>query len=366
MKPVLQQPLRTVAKRWKRKMQVQTIRGTAAKANHPESCTCLNCGTTFVGNFCPRCGQTRQTQRIRFRHIVRNMASGFFNIDHGFSRTLVDLLYRPGYMVRDYLRGKRKCYFSPFQILFVLAAIYLMVVQLVDPESLKQEPFLQVTDQPVELDLQGETEDAEKEKSPEELAMEQTIQKWVTDNAQEQKARKEKLQEEYQIPGINKPWNPSFKLPESSFLQRVWDLLVGWFTGNKAFQILTTVPIFACATRWAISRRKRKPWYNLTELVVAQTYFGAQTLLLSILAVLYYGNAAGGDIYDLPAVFIFAVFCLNNHQLFQLTWKKSFWKTLQMFLCSMLIVILLACFAVLGIIIVYPIAEILFPNGFGL
>ena len=40
-------------------------------------------------------------------------------------------------MIRDYIDGKRVHYFKPFQSLFVLAALYIMFVQLIDPEALK-------------------------------------------------------------------------------------------------------------------------------------------------------------------------------------------------------------------------------------
>ena len=92
---------------------------------------------TFQGNYCPHCGQNRHTPRFTIRNAFQNILSGFFNIDHGFSRNLIELLYRPGYMIRDYLKGKRVHYYKPFQTLFVLAALYIMGVQLIDPAAIK-------------------------------------------------------------------------------------------------------------------------------------------------------------------------------------------------------------------------------------
>ena len=40
-------------------------------------------------------------------------------------------------MIRDYLKGKRVHYYKPFQTLFVLAALYIMGVQLIDPAAIK-------------------------------------------------------------------------------------------------------------------------------------------------------------------------------------------------------------------------------------
>ena len=85
-----------------------------ALPNTSEPCRCLNCGTTFTGNYCPRCGQHRKTQRYHLSSILRNLAAAFFNIDHGFRRTAVELVYRPGYLMDDFLNGKRVNYFQPF------------------------------------------------------------------------------------------------------------------------------------------------------------------------------------------------------------------------------------------------------------
>ena len=113
------------------------IRGKHEIKENPTCCVCKNCRNTFQGNYCPHCGQNRHTPRFTIRNAFQNILSGFFNIDHGFSRNLIELLYRPGYMIRDYLRGKRVHYYKPFQTLFVLAALYIMGVQLIDPTAIK-------------------------------------------------------------------------------------------------------------------------------------------------------------------------------------------------------------------------------------
>lgn len=114
------------------------IRGKKEEKENNAPCTCKNCGRNYEGNHCPHCGQSRNTPRFTIRNAFQNILSGFFNIDNGFSRNLLELLYRPGYMIRDYLKGKRVHYYKPFQTLFVLAALYIMAVQLIDPESMKK------------------------------------------------------------------------------------------------------------------------------------------------------------------------------------------------------------------------------------
>lgn len=121
-----------------RLLHQKQIRGRQQPSKSEASHSCKNCKTKFTGNYCPNCSQTYNTPRFTIRNAFQNILSGFFNIDNGFSRNLLELLYRPGYMIRDYLSGKRVHYFKPFQTLFVLAALYIMAVQLIDPDALKK------------------------------------------------------------------------------------------------------------------------------------------------------------------------------------------------------------------------------------
>lgn len=50
-------------------------------------------------------------------------------------------------MIRDFIGGKRVEYFRPFQTLFILAALYIMAVQLVDPEALSKKEKTEKTEQ---------------------------------------------------------------------------------------------------------------------------------------------------------------------------------------------------------------------------
>ena len=121
-----------------RLIQIKLIRGRQTIApTRLDVFTCKNCGEVYVGNYCSRCGQTQDTPRFSIRNAFQNILSGFFNIDNGFSRNLLEFLCRPGYMIRNYLDGKRVHYFKPFQTLFVLAALYVMMVQLVDPTAMR-------------------------------------------------------------------------------------------------------------------------------------------------------------------------------------------------------------------------------------
>lgn len=91
-----------------------------------EECQCMNCSTKFKGNYCPNCGQSSSTGRLTMMHAVDNLLGLYFNLEKGMLHTCVDLLYRPGYMMRDYIKGHRVEYVKPIQLLFIFATIYVI------------------------------------------------------------------------------------------------------------------------------------------------------------------------------------------------------------------------------------------------
>lgn len=58
---------------------------------------------------------------------AENFAEAYGMGERGMFRTIRDLILRPGYLILDYLRGKRASYFAPFKMYFLLAAVSLLV-----------------------------------------------------------------------------------------------------------------------------------------------------------------------------------------------------------------------------------------------
>lgn len=391
-----------------RALHIKIIRGKQVPVASEENNTCLNCGTVYTGSYCNRCGQSRNTPRYRLSNAFRNILGGFTNIDNGFGRTLLDLLYRPGYMIKDFIAGKRILYFRPFQTLFILAALYIMTVQLVDPDALREKDSPEVQRQEIiaaREHLQQKIDQTEDTTTKELLNL--TIEKlnnqledikegdsteirkqsFITARKQLQKQMKkakdptrkeilaqtiESINRDLEIlkaesatkkPNIviktgdndnedliddivNSSLSASNKLEKfiqnTPFLQKVWNLLHSWGHGNKAFLIISTLPLFALATLMAFRRKKNKIRYNLTEHVFVQAYIACQILLLSIIVLPFNGKAAVDDLYELPALAIFALFCLDYKQLYGYSWWRTFWTTLLMFFYSLILVVFFA------------------------
>ena len=353
-----------------RAFHIKLIRGKQTPPINNETNICLNCGTTYPGNYCNRCGQSRNTPRYRLSNALRNIAGGFFNIDSGFGRTLLELLYRPGYMIRDFIGGKRVEYFRPFQTLFILAALYIMTVQLVDPDALNRKEQSEQTEQEEIIAAQEELKKkmgntVSKEKKEALAITIKSLDKSLDKIKQKNDSAsatptcpngndEDKLFDKFEKDTSEVGNKLERFLQESPFLLKVWNLLKSWGHGNKAFRIIATLPLFAIATQLAFRRRKYKLNYNTTEHIFIQAYIACQILLLSIVVLPFNGHAQVYDLYELPLWLIFVLFCWDYKQLYHCSWWKSFWRTILMLIYSLILLIASAAIVVaLTVAIVY-------------
>lgn len=99
-----------------------------------EQHTCATCGTQFTGNYCPRCGQSSIVGRFSFKKATLLFLDVWGLGNRGMFRSIRDLMFRPGYMIRDYLSGMQSAYFPPFKMFFLLAAFSLLIEHGLDLE----------------------------------------------------------------------------------------------------------------------------------------------------------------------------------------------------------------------------------------
>lgn len=92
-----------------------------------EEHTCATCGTSYQGNYCPRCGQSSRIGRYSMKTAFLLFLDVWGLGNRGMFRSIRDLLLRPGYMIRDYLGGMQMAYFPPFKMFFLLATLSIVV-----------------------------------------------------------------------------------------------------------------------------------------------------------------------------------------------------------------------------------------------
>ena len=110
---------------------------------------CATCGTHYEGNYCPRCGQSAKIGRYSFKKAILLFLDVWGLGNRGMFRSIRDLILRPGYMIRDYLRGMQMAYFPPFKMFFLLLALWLVVdsglnIQLVNRDKQNEKETEQI------------------------------------------------------------------------------------------------------------------------------------------------------------------------------------------------------------------------------
>lgn len=86
---------------------------------------CKNCNNTIIEDykFCPYCGQKTDIGRLKVHQLLNDILIAFSNTDRGILLLIKQLTYKPGLVARDYVFGKRKLYFNPFNYLALMLAI---------------------------------------------------------------------------------------------------------------------------------------------------------------------------------------------------------------------------------------------------
>jgi hypothetical protein len=91
---------------------------------------CANCGALVTGAYCSACGQRVQNHVLSLREFLGEAAEVLTHADSRFWRTFVPLLFRPGYLTLQFIKGRRVSFLPPFRLYFILSVVFFLVVSL--------------------------------------------------------------------------------------------------------------------------------------------------------------------------------------------------------------------------------------------
>ncbi len=89
---------------------------------------CRNCGAIVSAHFCPECGQSVKDRNRSIWSFARDTLSNFFATDSRALRTLTLLIFRPGVLTQENLRGRWQSYVPPFRLYLFLSLLSLFVL----------------------------------------------------------------------------------------------------------------------------------------------------------------------------------------------------------------------------------------------
>jgi hypothetical protein len=97
---------------------------------------CLNCGTLVHGKYCHRCGQENVEPKESFWGMVTHFFNDITHFDGKFFTTVKDLLFKPGFLSAEYMKGRRMSYLNPVRMyVFTSAIFFLIFFSITDPRD---------------------------------------------------------------------------------------------------------------------------------------------------------------------------------------------------------------------------------------
>lgn len=91
--------------------------------------TCKNCEENFEEGFlfCPHCGQ-KTKEELTFGVLFYNTINNYFSVDARFFKSFFPLLFKPGYLARRFIEGKRLLYLHPAKLFLFVSIVFFFLL----------------------------------------------------------------------------------------------------------------------------------------------------------------------------------------------------------------------------------------------
>jgi len=114
--------------------------GQKNNTENQQNYTCKNCQTEFSGKFCPECGQSIKEFERPFSFLIVDLAGNIFAFDTRFWKTFVAILFKPGKLTLDYVKGHRVKYMPPFKFYVFISFIFFLLLNFYSSAKIKNDP----------------------------------------------------------------------------------------------------------------------------------------------------------------------------------------------------------------------------------
>jgi hypothetical protein len=92
---------------------------------------CLNCGDPTKGKYCPTCGQRKAAVLLSLRAMLADVLEDQLVLNPTLPRSLAALLFHPGKLTEQYVRGRIVHYVSPFRLYLVSSIVFFLILSFI-------------------------------------------------------------------------------------------------------------------------------------------------------------------------------------------------------------------------------------------
>lgn len=354
---------------------------------------CLNCGTIVQGKYCHACGQENVVPKESFWHMVTHFLYDITHFDGKFFTTLKDLLFKPGFLSKEYMAGRRATYLHPVKMYVFTSAIFFLLFfsffspnanfKISDPAQMTGEERLEELDRiekKLKKNKEGEADSIIRRKLDKLAAMRDTT-KPVTRSDYEQldstkfemnisgTSHQYKTVAEYDsiqktLPSAERDgwWmnrlirkeiniNNKYRYDPQAGMQKLVDSVMH----RLPYMLFISLPLFALILKLLYVRRKNF-YYADHGVFTIHLYIFTFILLLVVFAIGRYGAAVWGPFGVLVVLLVLWLF-VYLYKAMRRFYGQSRWKTIIKFLFTTALTLLMMA-TLLGIFFFFSAYEL--------
>lgn len=91
---------------------------------------CRNCNAPLAGRYCSQCGQRESGGELRLSAVAGDILEELISWDSRLWRTLLPLLFRPGFLTAEFIAGRRARYVPPFRLYLIISFVLFLALSL--------------------------------------------------------------------------------------------------------------------------------------------------------------------------------------------------------------------------------------------
>jgi len=289
----------------------------------PEDTTCRNCGTQTLGKYCHECGQdVFAGRKQRILQLIIQAVDNLFSFEGKTPRTLLLLMFRPGFLSNEFREGRINRYVHPVK-LFWMSTLILFALMIIQLDRADKQDIININNTPAN-NPKGLTFSYKPSASPSD-----TIIQISSDTIQ--------------IPSMNEEANDSGLTPKR-------DQIIKYFSRYAPYASFILIPLFALLLALFFWRKKEYFIYHLTFTAHFHTFLWIFCSLLMIADMLHhreYPDWLATILFFTPIIY-FAIALRRYYQ--TKSWWQALWKAL---LIMILYFILILTVTVSAIMLIY-------------
>lgn len=105
-----------------------------------ENSTCDNCGAKLEAEaeYCHLCGQKNLTNDIHMKEFLSQFMSDYFTFDSKFFKSILPLLFKPGFLTDEFFAGRRVRYIPPLRLYIFISIVFFLILSFWGDNSLDE------------------------------------------------------------------------------------------------------------------------------------------------------------------------------------------------------------------------------------